>query len=179
MKRYFEIFREEMRPPSGADLCAQYSEKEGLTLYKKEPLETESLEWPFDEVSILVYKTSSKVKTHKHLEEIQDLDFSVLRDESLKLVRSLREENLEMFMAAIESFALEQKSLGLLAEESQSAVKIINQMEGVLSSRGCGAMGADVITVFVKKERQDYVVDQIEKAELGLKLVHCKGQLSS
>lgn len=171
MLHYFRLFEHDKNPPSGADLCAQYNKVPGLTLYKKEPFQSVCLKWPFERLTLLIYKTDSKVKTHKHLEEIKDYDFSKLSEESSKLIEALKVEDLKAFVTAVDAFSEEQAKLGLLLKESQTAVKTINQIEGVFTSRGCGAMGADVITVFVKKERQDYVESAIEASGLNLNLV--------
>lgn len=171
MRHYFRLFENDKNSPSGADLCAQYNEELGLTLYKKEPYQSKSLKWPFDEISILVYKTNVKVKTHKHLEEVEGLDFSGLKKESSNFIEALKNQDSRGLFSAVDAFSKEQARLGLLLKESQTAVKTINQIEGVFTSRGCGAMGADVITVFVKKERQDYVESAVDAANLDLNLV--------
>jgi cell division GTPase FtsZ len=60
--------------------------------------------------------------------------------------------------------------MGLLSQETMSLIVKANQLEGVLTSRGCGAMGADVFAVFVKEDSAEYIRNQIE--EMDLKFVY-------
>ncbi len=60
---------------------------------------------------------------------------------------------------------------GLLHENAMRLIYAINQIKGVSTSRGCGAMGADVLAVFVKPEVKEYVLEKINEENLGLRFV--------
>jgi len=171
MNEYAELFADKARPPSGADLAAQYSGRLGCSVYSKAPLALESYEWPFVEVSILVLKTNVNLATHTHLEEISQTSFETLGEASHSAVAALKNQNQEAFFSAVRTFTNDQSRIGLLHHATQNTAAAIGKVEGVVAVRGCGAMGVDVIAVFVKKESLDYVWKEIEGLDKGLKKV--------
>jgi mevalonate kinase len=170
-ERYFKLFKKNKTPPSGADLVAQFNAKPSFHIYTKNPLSTSCHSWPFFDVEILTLKTDLKLATHKHLDKLGDLNFSELGEISQKVIASFLESNLKDFIEKVQNFSNVQSELGLLSRETESIAELIGSIEGVLAVRGCGAMGADVITVFVNKESMDYVWEQIKLLNKRLKKI--------
>jgi len=171
---YFKLFEGLPSPPSGADLVTQYSEKPGLFIYSKDPFNLECVSWPFEDMSVLILKTGFKLKTHSHLKHLKESDFSALTKFSKQVISSLKLKKEKELLTRVKEFSAAQETLGLLHNESAGLVKMIDQIEGVQAARGCGAMGADVLAVFVKKESLDYVWGQIENLGRGLQNIACK-----
>ena len=171
MGEYFDLFADQKRPPSGADLAAQYSGHLGCSFYTKTPLALESYEWPFCKVSVLILKTKVKLATHTHLKTLSQTSFTSLGKTSHSAIEALKNQCEAAFFEEVDNFTKIQSELGLLHKATQETAAAIGRVEGVLSVRGCGAMGADVIAVFVKKESLDYVWIEIERLDKGLKKV--------
>ena len=171
VKMYFDLFKAHKTEPSGADLVSQYWATEAFTVFSKNPLKFEETFWPFDDVSILVYKTEYKVPTHKHLEKIDSSSYWKLGQISDECVQAFLDCDSNIFFKSLREFSLEQQNQKLLLQESFETTETLNALDGVIFSRGCGAMGADVLALFVKKRRLDYVEAEVEKMNLGLKRV--------
>jgi len=160
-ERYFSFFKEPLRAPSGADLVAQYNDELGCMIYSKEPFKTEFQKWPFENIEILILKTNTKLVTHEHLESLKNLDFSKLGKCSDAVIEAFVNEDESGFIDSLDKFSLIQSEIGLLNLDSFETAEVISQIDEVFTARGCGAMGADVIAVFVKKGSIDYVWKQI------------------
>ncbi|MGH1467520.1 MAG: hypothetical protein ACRBBP_01390 [Bdellovibrionales bacterium] len=171
LKDYFTNFEEVSNKPSGADLCAQSYCEEGVLEYKKEPLEHELHNWPFKDLEVLIFKTKDKVKTHTHLDSVSLENLETLKVIAEEAVALFKEGDEQGFLGLVDAFTKEQAMQGLLHENAMRLIYAINQIKGVSTSRGCGAMGADVLAVFVKPEVKEYVLEKINEENLGLRFV--------
>lgn len=146
---YRQLFEDEDVPPSGYDLMAQM--QKGLTAVHGVQQKTEPVVWPFKDSDILVYKTASKVKTHEHLQdlEISELTLKELTSSVERCLSAIHKKDRADFMEGVKTFAATLQNAGLLAAETAALIQKWNDAEGVLASKGCGAMGADVFVVFV------------------------------
>ncbi len=170
LNKYFECFQEVKNPPSGADLLAQSFLRTGVVEYKKES-SFKIYEWPFDGVEILIFKTREKVKTHEHLSDLSVENLERLKDISETAVDMFKNKDEEDFFKFVDEFTKEQALQGLLHLDTMALICQVNQIKGVHTSRGCGAMGADVFMVFVKSGAREYVLKQILGLDMGLNFV--------
>lgn len=171
LEKYFSYFSKQATPPSGGDLCAQSFLTEGVVEYSKDPLEAVHHNWPFQQMGVLVFKTVNKVQTHKHLEDLSLKKLNDLANTSEEAIEAFVKRNESLFLSGVDAFTKEQALQGLLHENTMRLIYEINQMEGVYTSRGCGAMGVDVLTVFVKEKSKEYILKQISEQNLPLKFV--------
>lgn len=174
LRTYFKYFKENKNPPSGADLCAQSLLTPGVVEYKKSLDSTCSFErqdWPFKELGLILFKTKDKVKTHDHLSDISTENLELLKEISEEAIKAFKKGDQEGFLNGTNEFTKEQAIQELLHLDTMALICQVNQIKGVYTSRGCGAMGADVLTVFVKPELRDYVQDQVLELDMGLKFV--------
>jgi len=167
-QKYYSLFQNKSNPPSGGDLVAQYTEEPSLHIFRKEPFETSSYSWPFDHVGVLILKTDTKLATHEHLENLKVLDFDHLGNCSYQVVDSLLTKDFNGFTQGIEAFTAAQSNLGLLSRQTEEILELFGEIPEIYAARGCGAMGADVVAVFVKKECMNYVWKQIDGLNKGL-----------
>jgi hypothetical protein len=56
----------------------------------------------------------------------------------------------QAFFSFINEFSDEQLRLSLLDENSSNEIQVIKELEPVITARACGALGADVVSVFCK-----------------------------
>lgn len=161
-ERYFSLFKKSAHAPSGADLVAQFNQIPSCVVYTKAPFRVETERWPFRNLSVMILKTERKLATHKHLESLEGLDFTELGKCSDLVVDAFLNRKEASFIEAVNRFSSVQADLKLLDSKSEKTAKLISKIYGVKAVRGCGAMGADVIAVFVKKDSEDYVWKRIE-----------------
>jgi mevalonate kinase len=162
--------------PSGYDLWAM--ETGGIAALNRKNSAAESLNWPFDDLQILVFKTSWKIPTHEHLKMLRDFNITDLQYFAESAIEGLRMKNQNQFLNGINGYAEALDGLGFLAGETKSLLsKISNQ--GVLAKKGCGALGLDVIILVVDKRECDVLALKSQLFELGLEFIADQGQVSN
>ncbi len=167
--KYMSFFKEDKVKPSGADLIVQLEKRSAY--FTKNPFSYEVFDWPFKEVLLLLCHTNNKVETHDHLnKELQDLDFKDLIEISRKALKNLLEKDLKAFVLSLGHFSTEQERLGLLHENTAHVVRELNKREEVLISRGCGALGADVVAILINRTQFSESLSSCLK-ELNLDLI--------
>ncbi len=171
LKTYFKNFEEVKIKPSGADLCVQSYYKKGVLEYKKKPLDHSLYDWPFKDLDILIFKTKDKIKTHSHLDVVYLKNLRTLGVIAKKAIDFFKVGDSLGFLNSVDLFTKEQAMQRLLHKNTIRLIYEVNQIKGVHTSRGCGAMGADVLTVFVKPYLKEYVCEQVLSKGLGLKVV--------
>ena len=170
-EEYLDLFKEQKTIPSGADFYAQWvgadEEESGakLTLFdKNDPKSSKSIKWPFEKVSILIFKRPKKTKTHQHLDSLNKTqeDFNSLIQIIDNALESLVNKD-SIFFKHIDAFREEQNRLSLISEESLKEVLKIKSLSSVITARACGALGMDVVAVFCDSLKED--IDKV-KAEI-------------
>lgn len=129
--------------PSGADLMAQWAGQ--LSFYQAQAFNLQNMKWPFDQLSFSLFRTNLKVSTHVHLAQIDKTGFGELRERAEKAFHSLRLESEKDFIGAISDLGFHLEKLGYLHPEVQPILENFRQQEIILATKGCGAMGADII----------------------------------
>lgn len=163
-------------PPSGADLIAQtqtkivYVQKEGAINH----FSTTSNDWPFDDLSLLLFKTPHKLATHHYLATLNTdtgsilPDLSVLSDLTQKGYHALQERNQTIFIRSINDYAIELAKLNLTAESTQKLLAPLRTHPACLAMKGCGAMGADVIAAIVLSSQKNDFIQAAQAQQLLL-----------
>lgn len=135
--------------PSGADLLAQFMG--GVSLVQSDSGQFQNLPWPFEDHTAVFFATNEKVPTHVHLEEVRDISFSGLVKLSSELRVAMREGLAGNFGLGINRYDEEMRRLGLVAPSAEKILDDFNFNEKVIAKKGCGAMGADIVMLFIKK----------------------------
>lgn len=135
--------------PSGADLLAQFMG--GVSLVQSDSGQFQNLPWPFEDHTAVFFATNEKVPTHVHLEEVRDISFSGLVKLSNELRVAMREGLAGNFGLGINRYDEEMRRLGLVASSAEKILDDFNFNENVIAKKGCGAMGADIVMLFIKK----------------------------
>lgn len=153
-------------PPSGADLIAQ-TQKKIVYVQKESTYNGFSIiqnDWPFQNLSLLLFKTPYKLATHHYLATLNTdkknnlPDFSVLFDLTQKGYQALHEKNQAAFIDTINAYAIELDKLDLTAAPTQQLLERLRTHPACLAIKGCGAMGADVIAVMVpRSQEKDFI----------------------
>lgn len=130
-------------PPSGADVIAQWVG--GVTHLSFASQTIETLDWKFKNLSFVLLKTKNKLVTHKHLEVIEDVldaEYGLIAKRGILALKNADERNFILSVQA--QFQLLSKN-EFVAPETREQILEIQSSGYTLASKGCGAMGADVI----------------------------------
>ncbi len=147
----FKLYRSfHTTQPSGADLKAQAV---GGVLLLQEKGSSKSLKnWPFQNLKLHLFKRPHKLVTHSHLDE---LNLSALKASSLAILAHLCRISFETgdeegFLKNIKLFTEELVQRQLQSAEVLAECSELNALiQGRGYARGSGAMGYDLICVFI------------------------------
>lgn len=160
LQTYWRVFDAQKRNrPSGADLQAQ--SKGGLCYVDQKQSVLQSMHWPFQDLCLLVIPTGKKLKTHQHLQNMQQMDLGDLVRLSETILTVLKQGDQGIFVALVQQYGqlLEQK--GLLAPATKELMGSLRQISGVLAVKGCGAMGADSMLSVVETAQKEQIVAKL------------------
>ena len=134
-------------PPSGADVVAQL--RGGLVEFCRADGTVRTHAWPFDDLEFYFIPTGIKVATHEHLRELGGLDVSVFAIHAKSACEALESRDSVRFVEAIRGYADELERQSLVHPHSLALLRRLDALPGVLASKGCGALGADVVVAIV------------------------------
>lgn len=172
--------------PSGADLIAQSQastlvptletqSQSVLYYFDRQKLQLERYNWPFATVSFFLIRTGTKVATHQHLAQLTELPPLSLSQSVIRARQAILCNDSTQFIAAINEYAkaLEENHLSL--PDTMKLLTALRQHPLTLAAKGCGALGADIIAVFVaSQQRQEYFQWLLQQ---GLQIVATEEQL--
>lgn len=153
--------------PSGVDLISQY--QGGLSLVDLPAGKIVKSRWPFPQLQILFFATGTKLSTHTHLAQIQNLDVAELSAIYDQIIKALHDQNQEQFLKQVQKYQIQLAEQGWLAPQTQKYLAEIQKLSGVGAAKGCGAMGNDVVAVWVENTMAKTLIAQIK--DLGLQFV--------
>lgn len=164
---YFKCYlKTPTETPSGADLVCLV--ESGITYVKKNRTESESLSWPFTDLSFFIVSTGIKIKTHEHLNQLDRKKIRDLNPASQKVIQSFHAKNENDFLVSLKFW---QKKLTELYLQADDVIKLKENLESnrkILLVKPCGAMGADVVLVFFRKENYEEVKKVINDKNLKI-----------
>ena len=173
---YRKIHRDQTSPPSGLDLVAQllssslFREDTDLDLLKLWSIDMSKEKWkeiPSISLPFLMVATEEKQKTHKHLKELS-FDTRILSSlngifkKAKASLLDYPEAEKEIAFCLKEWRELMDKS-GLLSARAKHLCELFSSMPGVLGAKGSGAMGADILVLFVDTEKRKTVMESIRR----------------
>lgn len=145
----------EGQAPSGVDLVAQLCGD--ICFYHQREKQLEKINWPFSHMDYCLLHTGVKLATHQHLRNLPVLASADLETLAVAAYHSCKNHDAFAFIDAINNYARTLQQMGLVAQHTQTLLDIVNQQAGVLASKGCGALGADVVLILLDSEyRQSF-----------------------
>jgi mevalonate kinase len=146
--------------PSGYDVLAQT--QQGISLIQQPNKHCLHFDWVFKELGFVLVHTGKKLPTHLHLQSsTQDFDWKKIAAATELGIDAISGNNVDKWLAAILSFQTELQKHHLLAPHSQALIENWQQQWPILAAKGCGAMGADVIALFLEKHNIDHVFSEL------------------
>lgn len=143
------ISQKKLRTPSGADMVSQWLGK--VCIFSK-PSMAKSMNWPFKGLSFALFRTEENLKTWKHLENLKQKNFSKLKEISLTALKAVHSSSESLFLQSIHNYRKVLEEEGLTHPSTKKMLQQLDSHPEVLAVKGCGAMGAEVIVVFFKKD---------------------------
>ncbi len=134
--------------PSGADVVAQLHG--GLVEFSRAGGTLRTHAWQFDDLEFYFIPTGSKVATHEHLRELGELDVTVFSLHADSACEALKSRDSGRFVAAMRGYADELERQALVHPHTLALLRRLGAIPGVLASKGCGALGADVAVTIVR-----------------------------
>lgn len=156
VRLYQSLCKQQGTLPSGADLIAQ--QHRGISFYFPQQGLQSSSNWPFEELSLLLFHTNHKLATHEHLKELpQQQDYTTLADIALTTCKAFQNKDRQIFIEAITAFAKELKQQQLVSPYTNRLLEKLSTSPEVLAAKGCGALGSDVILVLCCPHNQSTI----------------------
>lgn len=160
--------------PSGADIMLQAVG--GLVYFHAQQQQLEKRLWPFPELSIALIHTGKKLATHTHLQSLAQKDFSILHQIIENAYQALKTPSADLFINAIKDYAKNLLILDLVASHTKILLKQLEQQPLVLASKGCGALGSDVVLAIIATATKDQFIAWAKQQSLSL--VFCDNQFA-
>lgn len=143
--------------PSGYDVVSQFLGGAQLIESRKKSLFTWS-HWPFSKYEALLFSTGIKLLTHEHLSDLNlNKKIEKLLSHAEILSKYLLEKSEDQFFEGLKEWPLLLRSLSLESKETKTLIDYFSLCQGVFMTKGCGALGVDVILVIVDSAYLDEV----------------------
>jgi len=165
--RQMETVSPEGLRPSGADIVAQFMG--GLSEVHVEPFAGRAFHWPLEDYDVVLAHTGHKVPTHEHLRGLKRVDTDELEWVYTRAIETLEAGEAPAFFESVNDYYAELLELGLVAESTQVAIASLMSKPFVRAAKGCGAMGADVVAIFITKENRDLLTPALKELNLTWK----------
>lgn len=154
------------RSPSGADLVIQLVG--GVSWINTSSWDVQKLHWPWPQATGYFISTGHKLATHLHLQYLSDFNSSELF-RILQLAKSsMKSNNFADWLESINNYSHALGLMGLVTTETDSLLTEVRQWPGVLATKGCGALGADVIFCVVQNELREKYEELIRRKDLQI-----------
>ncbi|WP_338516254.1 hypothetical protein [Candidatus Legionella polyplacis] len=148
--KYIKIINKKQQTlyTSGYDLIAQTQK---LCVYFNQKNKTlHNYNWPFKDLSFLLLHSNKKIKTHLHLKNITILkSFNVLSKITEFAKLAFIKKNSSMLIQSINQYQKKLEQFNLITDYTKEYINFFKKKFNILASKGCGALGADVILLII------------------------------
>ena len=173
--KVWELYKKQGLSGSGADVISQWMG--GLVFFHATQKILEIMPWPFEDLYIGLIHTGQKIETHHYLDTLELKPYPLLDKRVLDSYESLKNKDKNNFIKNIIDYKYNLKALKLITEYSENILKKLDAVPDlVLASKGCGAMGSDVILVIIDKKNKINFKKFCEDNTLNL--LYCHNQFA-
>lgn len=164
-------------PPSGADVIGQAVG--GISFFERRTGQIQYFSWPFEK-EILLFHTGFKISTHEHLQEIDQNTNSIPDAAMTAAVLSMKEAlqtlNLQAWVSGLNEFSSILENQEWILSRTHELVRELKIHPGVITAKGCGALGADVVMALIEPQERSSVIELANR--LGLRFVSSSANIS-
>ncbi len=146
--------------PSGADVVSQWM---GHTcLFINKPFKAQSIPWPFEDLDSLIIRTGLQLQTWEHLKNISVKELTELSELSQQAMDCVNNQNAKGFVSSVEKYGLCLEEQKLVHKNTMALLSKIKKLKYVLTAKGCGAMGAEVITILCHPQHKQQIQSDLK-----------------
>lgn len=150
--------------PSGADIISQWLGD--VCLFSFDPFEAHSISWPFFDLDFFLIRTEVKLNTWEHLSKIKGENFSELSSIVKEAVVYMDKSDRKGFVSTLDKYTEELEKQGLVHRATRSFLDKVKKIKSVITAKGCGAMGAEVVAVFFDFRDKKEVRANLKKSNI-------------
>lgn len=166
-QKLWRVYREmefEGWVPSGADVVSQWVG--GVCLFQQNPLRVRSMTLPLPSIECLIVRTGDRLNTYEHLRDLKLEDVSDLKNLAREGVKAMEAGDEEEFLRVVNEYGKALIDQGFVTENTKDILKELKGLKEIKALKGCGAMGAEVIIVFYKKEEDKSLREKLSHLEI-------------
>lgn len=138
--------------PSGYDVLAQ-SQRQCVYINRQHQI-LQSYAWPFADLSFILIHSGHKLATHHHLQQTSLPDIPPLAAISEQARQAFEQASSAQLIQAVNAYQNELATQGLSAKHSLELIETLKTNPDVLSAKGCGALGADVLLLLIPAKEE-------------------------
>lgn len=159
--------------PSGADVITQWVG--GVCVFEQNPLSVETLTSSLPDLHCFVLRTGEYFETHKYLKNFKFSDVSDLKKISQQGVQAIKQRDEASFIEAVNDYRKGLQAKSYITPKSQEILNKLINIKVIKACKSCGAMGAETLIVFYKKQDEEEArkeVSFLEQAAEGNQLTY-------
>lgn len=160
---FYYSFERAARPSSGSDVLTQWL---GTSITYQPRRVLEKFRWPFAALEFSIFSTGVKVETHAHVAALEPGGQPELGPAGERVLGTLRAGNEDEFIGALRAWRDTLARAGFALAETAAHVAAF-EADGAILARGCGALGADTLLVFHRRDQTARL--RARGADLGLR----------
>lgn len=150
--------------PSGADMIGQYTG--ALTYFDPQSARVSKHGWPFHQLEMALIPTGHKVATHDHLRGLGDFPVHELQIAIADIIQGLKNVDETGFVGGLRRYGKALADLHFVAPTTAKILEKLKACPDILASKGCGAMGADILLVVYHKNKREAVAKFLRQQDL-------------
>ena len=154
----------EGQPPSGADILSQWIG--GVCLFEQNPLTVQSITSSLPDLDCVMIHTGVRIKTHEHLKQLQLPKLSELISLARVGIEAMEQGREEDFIQIVNEYGETLNRMGFVLPAVQKKVQELRSLPEVKAVKGCGALSAEVIILFYKKEDGEALRSKISHLDI-------------
>ena len=146
--------------PSGADVVSQWMGQ--VCLFSSTPFKAQSILWPFKDLDFLIVRTGLQLQTWEHLKNVPVKELSDLSELSRQATDCVSSQDTKGFVSSVEKYGFSLEKQNLVHKNTLILLNKIKKLKNVLTAKGCGAMGAEVIALFFHPQHKEQIKSDLK-----------------
>lgn len=119
--------------------------------------------WPFLDLAFILLHTGKKQATHVYLQNLNSLENLDILFKIAKIgCDAFKNADSISFINAINGYYAALSKLNLVANHTLETIKTLQTKNDILAAKGCGALGADILLLIVKKSKLLSIISELE-----------------
>ncbi len=169
LQKFRELTQTEQgKPPSGIDLIAQFAGSITVIEQSSHQVTYKTHGWPFKDLAFMLIHTGKKINTHDHLAELQHIPSEELSSIVHTAQKAFAAQDSKALVECVNQYRATLENAKLLAEHSKKLINCLKSYPGIVASKGCGALGADLVCILVQADKKAAVRNSLEKLSLRI-----------